>query len=63
LLNIAGRMSACCGMARRSWDWSGSPCARVMELVGFPDRNRKGIAASLPRLKALAEKRAATATA
>lgn len=46
-----------------SWDWSGSPYARVMELVGFPDRNRKGISASLLKLKALAEKRAAGASA
>ena len=44
-----------------SWDWSGSPYARLMELVGFPDRNRKGIAASLVKLKALAEKRAGRA--
>lgn len=44
-----------------SWDWSGSPYAFVMELAGFPDRNRRGIAASLPKLKALAEKRAAAA--
>ncbi|MDQ4037782.1 MAG: SRPBCC family protein [Actinomycetota bacterium] len=42
-----------------SWDWSGSPYALPMELAGFPDRNRKGIAASLPKLKELAEKRAA----
>lgn len=42
-----------------SWDWSGSPYGRLMELVGFPQRNRKGIAASLPKLKTLAEKRAA----
>jgi len=41
-----------------SWDWSGSPYARVLELVGFPRRNRKGIAESLPKLKALAENRA-----
>ncbi len=41
-----------------SWDWSGSPYARVMELLNFPSRNRKGIAASLLKLKALAEKRA-----
>jgi len=40
-----------------SWDWSGSPYARVMELAGFPDRNRRGIGASLVKLKALAEKR------
>lgn len=46
-----------------SWDWSGSPYAFVMELAGFPDRNRKGIAASLPKLKTLAEKRAANAGA
>lgn len=46
-----------------SWDWSGSPYARLMEFVGFPSRNRKGIAASLPKLKTLAEKRAAEATA
>ncbi len=46
-----------------SWDWSGSPVARLMELVGFPDRNRKGIGASLVKLKALAEKRAAEASA
>ena len=44
-----------------SWDWSDSPYARLMELVGFPDRNRKGIAASLVKLKALAEKRAGRA--
>ncbi|MGI8626761.1 MAG: SRPBCC family protein [Geodermatophilaceae bacterium] len=44
-----------------SWDWSRSPYARVIELAGFPDRNRKGIGASLVKLKALAEKRAATA--
>ncbi|MDQ3475924.1 MAG: SRPBCC family protein [Actinomycetota bacterium] len=42
-----------------SWDWSRSPYARLIELVGFPSRNRKGIAASLPKLKALAEQRAA----
>jgi len=41
-----------------SWDWSGSPYARVLEFLGFPSRNRQGIAASLPKLKALAEKRA-----
>ncbi|MDQ3052842.1 MAG: SRPBCC family protein [Actinomycetota bacterium] len=40
------------------WDWSGSPYARVLEFLGFPSRNRQGIAASLPKLKALAEKRA-----
>ena len=44
-----------------SWDWSGSPFARLMELAGFPDRNRKGIGASLVKLKALAEQRAARA--
>lgn len=43
------------------WDWSRSPYALVMELAGFPDRNRKGIFASLGKLKALAEKRATTA--
>ncbi|MDQ3735029.1 MAG: SRPBCC family protein [Actinomycetota bacterium] len=42
-----------------SWDWSRSPVALPMELVGFPDRNRKGISASLLKLKALAEQRAA----
>ncbi len=40
-----------------SWDWSGSPYARVLELLNFPSRNRKGLAASLTKLKALAEKR------
>lgn len=40
------------------WDWSRSPYALVMELAGFPDRNRKGISASLVKLKALAEQRA-----
>jgi len=44
-----------------SWDWSRSPVALPMELAGFPDRNRKGISASLLKLKALAEKRAANA--
>jgi hypothetical protein len=44
-----------------SWDWSGSPYARLMELVGFPKRNRNAIAASLLKLKALAEKRAGRA--
>lgn len=38
-----------------SWDWSGSPFARAMELVRFPARNRTGIADSLPKLKAVAE--------
>jgi len=42
-----------------SWDWSRSPVALGMELLGFPDRNRKGISASLVKLKALAEQRAA----
>ena len=42
-----------------SWDWSGSPYARLMELLNFPSRNRKGISASLLKLKALAEKHAA----
>jgi len=46
-----------------SWDWSGSPYARLMELVGFPDRNRKGIGTSLLKLKALAEKRASASNA
>ncbi len=45
-----------------SWDWSRSPVALPMELVGFPDRNRKGISASLVKLKALAEQRAATSS-
>ncbi len=45
-----------------SWDWSGSPYARVMELAGLPGRNRKGISASLVKLKALAEQRAATSS-
>jgi hypothetical protein len=42
-----------------SWDWSGSRYARVIELLGFPSRNRNGIASSLTKLKALAERRAA----
>ncbi|MGI8722966.1 MAG: SRPBCC family protein [Geodermatophilaceae bacterium] len=45
-----------------SWDWSASPYARVMELVNFPSRNRKGIAASLRKLKALAEQRASASS-
>jgi len=50
-----------CTRVTESWDWSGSPYARLIELFGFPNRNRKGIAASLPKLKALAEKHAAQA--
>ncbi|CAN5407562.1 SRPBCC family protein [soil metagenome] len=42
-----------------SWDWSGSPYARLIELLGFPSRNRNGIAASLTKLRTLAEQRAA----
>lgn len=44
-----------------SWDWSGSPYARLMELVGYPARNRKAISASLIKLKVLAEKRSSAA--
>ncbi|MBA3338940.1 MAG: SRPBCC family protein [Geodermatophilaceae bacterium] len=43
------------------WDWSRSPYALLMELAGFPDRNRKGISASLIKLKAVAEQRASAA--
>jgi hypothetical protein len=46
-----------------SWDWSRSPVALGMELLGFPDRNRKAISASLLKLKALAENRAAATSA
>ncbi len=38
-----------------SWDWSTSPVARLMELVGFPAKNKQAIRQSLIRLKRATE--------
>ncbi len=38
-----------------SFDWSGSPFARGIELLGFPERNRAGIRASLERVRRIVE--------
>lgn len=38
-----------------SWDWSKSPVALPMELVGFPERNRVSIHKTLERLKEAVE--------
>jgi uncharacterized protein YndB with AHSA1/START domain len=40
-----------------TFDWSGALSPRVLELLGYPDRNARGIEATLPRLKALVEGR------
>lgn len=41
-----------------TFDYTGTGAiGRLQELVGFPARNARGIEATLPRLKALAEKR------
>lgn len=46
-------------LVTESWDWSGSPFARILELGGFPQRNRSALPASLRKLKSVAERRAA----
>lgn len=38
-----------------SWDWSGSPVARPMELMGFPAKNTQAIRRTLRRLKQVIE--------
>lgn len=38
-----------------SWDWSGSPVARPMELMHFPARNAQSIRRTLRRLKQVME--------
>lgn len=45
-----------------TFDYSHALSPQVLELLGFPDRNAKGIEQTLPRLKALAERDAAPAT-
>jgi uncharacterized protein YndB with AHSA1/START domain len=43
-----------------SFDYAPSPAAAVYERMGVPDRNQRGIDASLQRLKVLVESRART---
>lgn len=38
-----------------TWDWSTSPVGRLMELVGFPAKNKHAIRQSLIRLKRVTE--------
>ncbi|CAN5219863.1 hypothetical protein BH20ACT5_BH20ACT5_16740 [soil metagenome] len=38
-------------LVTESWDWSTSPVARLIELVGFPAKNKKSIRGTLRRLK------------
>jgi uncharacterized protein YndB with AHSA1/START domain len=44
-------------LVTETWDWSGlpDPAAKGLEALGFPDRNRLAMQASLRRLKSLAE--------
>jgi len=44
-----------------TFDWSRAIAPKVLELLGFPERNAQAIEATLPRLKALAEQEAAAA--
>ena len=44
-----------------TFDWSGALAPQVLELLKVPARNARSIEATLPRLKALAEGRAAAA--
>ena len=44
-----------------TFDWSTALVPPVLELLGFPGRNAKGIEATLPRLKEVAEREASAA--
>ena len=41
-----------------TFDWSGARAPKVIELVGYPATNTRGIEATLPRLKSYVEDRA-----